>query len=159
MEQLEFDGFLGPKPIEKGKKFDDDKLRYELLPTQPLQEIVKVLTEGARKYGARNWEQGIEWSRVYGALQRHLMAFWEGEDKDPESGFSHLAHAGCNVLFLLFFSHHFKNLDDRPLWGKHGKKKTIRAFSSSNDKISLPNLALSKSGRRQTSTKPVTVNP
>lgn len=159
MEQLEFEGFLGPKPVEKGKKFDDDKLRYELLPTRPLQEIVKVLTEGARKYGARNWEQGIEWSRVYGALQRHLMAFWEGEDRDPESGLSHLAHAGCNVLFLLFFSSEFKNLDDRPVRGKYGKKKNTRAANSSHDKIPLPNLALSKSGCRQESVKPITVNP
>ena len=159
MEQLEFEGFLDPKPVEKGMKFDDDKLRYELLPTRPLQEIVKVLTEGARKYGARNWEKGMEWSRVYGALQRHLMAFWEGEDTDPESGLPHLAHAGCNVLFLLFFSHQFKNLDDRPLRGKYGKKKTIRAFNSKDDQVSLEYMGAIKSGSRQARREPVAVNP
>lgn len=159
MEQHEFEGFLSPKQEEKGTKFDDDKLRYELLPTRPLQDIVKVLTEGAKKYGARNWEKGIEWSRVYGALQRHLMAFWEGEDIDPESGLSHLAHAGCNVLFLLFFSQQFKNLDDRPLGRKHGKKKNSGAVHAKDSTVSHKYVEFSNPGRQHPRVESVATNP
>ena len=34
---------------------------------------------------------------------RHIFAWWGGEDKDPETGFSHLAHAACCLLFLMEF--------------------------------------------------------
>jgi len=33
---------------------------------------------------------------------RHLVAEYKGEDYDIESGFLHLAHAACNILFLLW---------------------------------------------------------
>lgn len=63
--------------------------------------------------GAHNWRQGFNWSRLYGAALRHLTAHLDGEDKDPESGLSHLAHLGCCVMFLL--EHEAKGLgkDDR----------------------------------------------
>lgn len=73
----------------------------ELLPTIPLRAIAEVLTFGAKKYDAHNWRGGIEYSRLIGAAYRHLSAYNDGEDKDPESGLSHLAHLGCCVLFLL----------------------------------------------------------
>jgi hypothetical protein len=47
---------------------------------------------------------------------RHLFAFARGVDKDPETGLSHLAHLGCNVLFLLHFvanKDKFRDNDDR----------------------------------------------
>jgi hypothetical protein len=73
----------------------------ELLPTAPLRAISEVLTFGAKKYAAHNWRGGLEYSRLIGAAYRHLSAFNDGEDKDPESGLSHLAHLGCCVMFLL----------------------------------------------------------
>jgi hypothetical protein len=73
----------------QGKKFDEEKLRLDLLPIDPLRAIGKILTFGAKKYGDRNWEKGLKWSRVYGALQRHLFAYWDGEDTDEETGESH----------------------------------------------------------------------
>lgn len=72
----------------------------ELLDPKFLQAIAEVLTYGAEKYDAHNWRQGIDTDRLYGALQRHLNAFWDGEDIDPESGHHHLAHAGCELMFL-----------------------------------------------------------
>jgi len=98
-----------------GLKADGGKPRMDLLPSLPLESIAQVLTFGAEKYDAHNWRKGIEFSRVYGALQRHLAAFNEGEDIDPESGLHHLAHAGCNILFLLEFAQRerYKALDDR----------------------------------------------
>jgi hypothetical protein len=82
-------------------KFDSEKARVELLPFAALEETAKVLGFGAEKYGEHNWRNGFKWSRLLGALLRHTFAFIRGEDKDPETGLSHMAHAACCVLFLL----------------------------------------------------------
>lgn len=103
------------KKKNKGLKFDQGKPRMELLPMAALQEVSKVLTFGASKYADNNWRGGINYSRIYGALLRHLTAFVEGEEKDPETGLSHIAHLACNSLFLLtFILEGRKELDDRP---------------------------------------------
>ena len=95
-------------------KFDTEKIRVDLLPVKPVLEIAKVFTFGANKYADRNWEKGLKWGRVYGAALRHLFYWFLGEDKDPESGLSHLAHAGCNIMFLLEYANTHPELDDRP---------------------------------------------
>jgi len=100
---------------EKGKKFDGEKVRVELIPFYPLIQIAKVMTFGAKKYGDNNWREGLKWSRVLGAILRHLFAWAMGEKFDPESGINHLAHAGCGVMFLLEFDKTHPELDDRPL--------------------------------------------
>ena len=96
-----------------GSKHDQDKVQLELLSPIALTEIGKVLTFGAKKYASHNWRKGLSWSRVLGAALRHLLAFIGGEDKDPESGLSHLAHLGCCVMFLLEYEVTKKELDDR----------------------------------------------
>lgn len=96
-----------------GIKHDEEKPRVDLLPTTPLLEIAKVLGFGAKKYDAHNWRGGIEYSRLIGAALRHILAYNDGEDKDPESGLSHLAHAGCCILFLLEQEAKGTGLDDR----------------------------------------------
>lgn len=101
-----------PTPTE-GQKFDSDKLRYELLPPELLEETARVLTFGAEKYSARNWELGMAWSRPFGALMRHMWAWWKGEDKDPETGYSHLAHACCCIAFLVAYERRGIGADDR----------------------------------------------
>lgn len=103
------------KRMEAGKKHDEGKVGVHLLPPSPLIEIAKVLDFGAKKYSAYNWSKGIAYSRVFGAALRHLWAWWRGEDKDPETGLSHLAHAGCCVLFLLQYESTRRSFDDRPI--------------------------------------------
>lgn len=98
---------------EQGKKDDTDKVRTELLPADALIEVAKVLTFGAKKYDPWNWKKGMNWSRLIGACFRHMFSWVTGEDKDPESGLSHLAHASCCVLFLLDYSLHSIGKDDR----------------------------------------------
>ena len=85
-----------------GIKHDQEKDRWDLLPWQATQQIVKVLTYGARKYTPDNWKQ-VRDSRIryFAASMRHIVAWFLGERLDPESGLSHLAHAGCCILFLL----------------------------------------------------------
>jgi hypothetical protein len=95
-------------------KDDGHKAPWHLVPFDALRGIVAVLGFGAGKYGERNWEEGMAWSRPYAALLRHLTAWFEGEDKDPETGMSHLWHAGCSILFLIAYEIRGIGTDDRP---------------------------------------------
>ena len=94
-------------------KFDTDKVPMHLLSNEALKQIAAVLDFGKEKYAAHNWRRGFDWSRVLSAAMRHLHAFNDGEDKDSESGLSHLAHAGCCLMFLLEFEKTHQELDDR----------------------------------------------
>ena len=94
-------------------KFDQDKLPLNLLSTEALNQTAAVLKFGAQKYAEHNWRAGFMWSRPLAAAMRHIMAFNDGEDKDPESGLSHLAHAACCIMFLLEFEKTHPHLDDR----------------------------------------------
>lgn len=96
-------------------KFDAEKVRLELFHFGALEEIGKVLTFGAQKYGADNWRQGMSWRRLIGAAMRHLYAFARGQDRDPETGLSHLAHCGCCVVFLLGYQLEKLGTDDRAI--------------------------------------------
>lgn len=89
------------------------KTRFDLIPFEAIGEIADVLEYGANKYEAHNWARGAAWSRYFSALCRHIFAWWAGEDKDPETGFSHLAHAGCCLLFLMQYERHGWGTDDR----------------------------------------------
>ena len=97
-----------------GRKDDGGKDPWHLLPFDAIRAVLKVLAFGAGKYGDRNWEAGMAWSRCYGAALRHLTAWWEGEKADPETGFSHLWHAACCVLFLIAYELRGRGADDRP---------------------------------------------
>ena len=94
-------------------KFDVDKLPLNLLSTEAMNQTAAVLAFGAQKYAAHNWRAGFAWSRPLAAAMRHLTAFNDGEDRDPESGLSHLAHAACCIMFLLEFEKTHPHLDDR----------------------------------------------
>jgi hypothetical protein len=83
-------------------------------------DISEVMTFGAKKYSAWNWAKGMAYSRLFGALMRHLWAWWKGQDNDPETGKSHLAHAGCCLMMLNGMRHQKPELDDRP----YAKTKT-----------------------------------
>ena len=105
------------KPIQ-AVKFDEGKRDWSLLPYDSIEEIAKVLEFGKHKYAAWNWTEGggFKYTRVFNASMRHLLAFMRGEDKDPDSGLSHIAHLGCNVLFLLHFilnKEKYNTCDDR----------------------------------------------
>ena len=102
------------KSKSKGVKHDQGKLRYDLLPTGPLEELVRVYTIGAAKYGDRNYEAGIKWSRIFGALMRHAWAFWRGESYDKENGQHHLASVAWCAMSLMLYEKTRKDFDDRP---------------------------------------------
>jgi len=84
-----------------GRKFDGNKLQYGLLPPLALKATVEILTFGAEKYEPDNWKHVPDSKRRYfDAMQRHLWAWKEGEQNDPETGKNHLAHAMCCLMFL-----------------------------------------------------------
>lgn len=99
--------------LDKLQKFDGEKRRYDLVPYDALGEIIKALEFGANKYDDWNWLKGTKWTRYWAASMRHLTAWMMGESKDPESGLSHLAHAGVCILFLLTYERRKIGEDDR----------------------------------------------
>ena len=101
--------------LEEGTKYDENKVRLDLFPGDSLIAISEILTFGAKKYADRNWEKGMKWSRPFGALMRHMWAWWMGESFDKETGKSHLWHAGCCIIFLIAYeARGMTEFDDRP---------------------------------------------
>jgi hypothetical protein len=101
------------EPPKQAVKFDTEKPQLQWLPYESLCEVAKVMEYGAGKYGNRNWQAGMKWSRMIGASLRHIFAWMNGEDKDSETGLSHLAHAATCLMFLLWYEKHHPQLDDR----------------------------------------------
>ena len=99
--------------MTEGRKDDSEKPRMDLLDRFFLEGVASVLTFGAKKYAAHNWRQGISISRLVAAAYRHLGAFNDGEDNDPESGIGHLFHLGCCIMFAAWTLKFRPELDDR----------------------------------------------
>lgn len=101
--------------MSEGVKHDQGKPRVDLLPFDALLAVTEVMEAGLGKYDARNWERGMHWSRPFASMMRHMWAWFQGQDQDPETGLSHLAHAACCVLFLLaYHTRGMKEFDNRP---------------------------------------------
>ena len=87
-----------------GRKDDANKPDFSLLDPGALLAVVKVLTFGASKYGAYNWQNVPDMERRYfAAANRHLWAWYSGEATD-ESGLPHLAHAIASLFILFAFT-------------------------------------------------------
>ena len=93
------------KPIENiGVKHDTGKDRFDLIDPDFERAIARVLTFGAKEYGDHNFKKVKDpYDRYYAALRRHLNDWRRGENTDPKTGESHLAHVICNALFLMHF--------------------------------------------------------
>lgn len=83
-----------------GTKHDAGKLRLDLIDPEFLTGLAGVLGFGANLYGEYNWTKGIQWSRIYGALLRHIQSAMFEYPYDVESGLHHLDHAACCLMFL-----------------------------------------------------------
>ena len=120
--------------LTEGTKYDGAKIRMDLLPPEFLIGVSAILTFGAAKYDDHNWRLGIEYSRIYGAAQRHLVAWSMGEEIDPESGLPHLWHAACNLSFLISFEEDekYRSFDNRVKLPKTFKEYASELDSSNN---------------------------
>jgi len=99
--------------IGNGLRYNNGKLRYDLVEPRAHRDMVEVLTDGAIKYSDRNWENGMSWTSVIASLKRHLIAIESSEDYDKESGRLHVAHLACNAHFLNAYYYLFPQGDDR----------------------------------------------
>lgn len=79
------------------------KISFSAIPVLPIIRLARVMMLGAKKYGKLNWRktEPIEEDTYYDAILRHLLQWRAGEEKDPESGQSHLAHVmACCVILM-----------------------------------------------------------
>lgn len=90
--------------FKDGKRIKDrsGKPRWELLDLDIIEQVVKVLTYGAEKYSAASWKD-VPADEYYAAMMRHISKSRSGYSADEESGLSHLAHAMCDLYFLMWF--------------------------------------------------------
>ncbi len=98
----------------KGLRYNDGKLRIDLVPESAIRGIAGVLTFGAKKYAPNNWRKGMQWSIVLASLKRHLAAIDRGEDYDTESTLMHIDHILTNAAFLKEYYKIYPQGDDRP---------------------------------------------
>lgn len=91
------------------------KVPFSTVPAPVIAEIGLGMLEGARKYGRHNYRiAGIRYSVYYDAAMRHLTAWWEGQDTDPDSGLSHITKALASLVVLRDAMMNDKATDDRP---------------------------------------------
>jgi hypothetical protein len=117
-----------------GSKFDGGKPPLSLISRYANDQEALVLAFGAMKYDRWNWARGLAWSRVLDAALRHLTAYADGEDVDPETGLSHLAHARCCTGFLLDYIKEHPELDDRR------KRETVQGVPDMRPSVVLGSL-------------------
>ncbi len=103
----------GGNPSPSGVKHDQEKPDMSLLSSIAMVKIAEVMTYGKKKYSAHNWRGGLGYSRLLAAALRHTFSYLGGEDKDPETGLSHLAHASCCLMMLLEQETTRPDMDDR----------------------------------------------
>ncbi len=109
--------------MSEGRKDDAGKLPLDLLAPEFLFATARILDFGARKYEPYNWSRGMAWSRCFSAMMRHMWCWWGGGapttksflfgDLDEETGFSHLWHASCCLMFLIAYEERGTGTDDR----------------------------------------------
>jgi len=96
-----------------GVKHDQGKPPMSMINREALVQEAYVMAFGRKKYDRDNWRGGMDWTRLVDAAMRHITAWSEGEDNDPETGITHLAHARCCLAFLIWYQEYDKGRDDR----------------------------------------------
>jgi len=95
-------------------KKDDNKYDPTMLTLEMIELVSRVRMFGAKKYARNNFKiTGFKYTRSLAAALRHIHAFLNGEDNDPESGLSHLGHAICSLEHCIYDSKHHPENDDR----------------------------------------------
>lgn len=94
-------------------KYDQEKPQIGLIAPSLIEALGQVLSFGAKKYSPHNWRRGFIWSRPFNSLMRHMWSWWNGEDKDSETGMSHLWHAAACLMMLIEFEVSRTGQDDR----------------------------------------------
>ena len=96
-----------------GLRYNTGKAQWALVDFPSLEPMVRVMEYGANKYAPHNWKKGMPHTQIAECAMRHLFAYLSGEDIDPESGQSHIAHVQANAMFLQYNIKNHPVLDDR----------------------------------------------
>lgn len=105
------------------KKYDQDKLPYDLLPFKCIDALVEIQKFGMSKYGANTWQFVKNGKQRYlAAAMRHISLRMQGEAYDKESGKPHLSHAFCCLMYALWFDLKYLN-QHKHIGGKCERKK------------------------------------
>lgn len=106
---------MSSKPGNPKDAIGIKKVPMSTVPSPVLTEVGLGMMEGALKYGRHNYRViGVRGSVYYDATMRHLMAWWEGQDIDPDSGLSHISKAIASLVVLRDAMIQKKFVDDRP---------------------------------------------
>ena len=97
----------------KGARYNEGKIRYDLIPPYALEQVALAYTYGAQKYSDDNWRKGFKWRETIGSLLRHVYKWTRGSKIDDESNCHPLAMAVFNALTLMTFEKNLIGIDDR----------------------------------------------
>jgi hypothetical protein len=109
-------GQMPEKSTNPKRAFGVKKPSPHFIPPIAIIEEAAVMAGGAAKYGPYNWQESpVDATTYYSAAMRHLMSWFTGEDRDPESGHLHLAHVRACMAILIDADASGKLIDDRPV--------------------------------------------
>lgn len=86
----------------KALRFNKWKPRWSLVDFDSLEPMVRVLEFWAEKYTKDNWKNWLDNTEILESAQRHLIALFNWEQLDEESGLPHIGHLMCNCLFYSY---------------------------------------------------------
>jgi hypothetical protein len=106
------------------------------IPRSVISEVGMALAEGEYKYGGYNWRAiGVRASVYMDAVDRHLTAWWEGEDVDPDSGLNHITKAISALMVLRDGMIQQNWNDDRPPKSLMDRKALETQFKGMLDRL------------------------
>lgn len=106
---------MNTKPTNPKDAIGSNKVPFSVIPLRVLGELGLALLEGAAKYRRHNYRRaGVRASVYFDATMRHLFAWWEGQDTDPDSGLSHVTKAIASLTVLRDSMLQGNWQDDRP---------------------------------------------
>lgn len=137
--------------MEKAKRYNKGKLKYNLIPPIPMEKLAEVYSKGSHKYsiykdtngniikgadipyekqseyelvesGDKNWTLGLDWGDTIAAVERHIQAWKMGQSVD-ELGTHPLSNAAWGLFALMQYEYSHPELDSRDLWYKKPFKK------------------------------------
>lgn len=94
-------------------RYNKGKLRWSMMDFKSVEDMIRVLEFGAKKYHRDNWRLGLKYTEVIDSLMRHLNEIMAGNDTDEETGLPHAAHIMCNSMFLSSMMRDKPDFDDR----------------------------------------------
>lgn len=111
-------GEVSSKPTNPKDAIGSNKIPMHLWPTTASIAGSLGMLNGMLKYGRSNFRAiGVRSSIYYDAASRHLNAWFEGEENDPDDGVPHLSAALACIAIIVDAQAAGKLNDDRMVGG------------------------------------------